>query len=384
MFYTSSIFAVLTICLCAMNKGSIAGASLVIALNYSTEMGWFMHFFGCLNWFMRMLTDVQKVFNLQECPQEKTQGTEKAPEQWPSQGEIAFMNVELRYRPNTEIVLRKLEFTVNSGEKVGIVGRTGAGKSTISMALTRIVELMGGKIEIDGVDISKLDIADLREQITMIPQDPIMFSGTLRYNLDPFDESTDERITELIKKAGLEYLLEGVSKQELKEKHEKELKDKLSGKTEEDETSSTEGKDDEKDEETEKKEKKDEDEEDGKGLKFKVQEEGKNLSVGERQLICIIRAILRCNKIVILDEATANIDVVTEQAIQKLINEEFLGATVMCIAHRLNTIIKSDKVLVMDKGQAIEFDSPKNLMANKQSVFSQMLKEKKRNPEQEF
>lgn len=182
------------------------------------------------------------------------------------------------------------------------------------MALTRIVELMGGKIEIDGVDISKLDIADLREQITMIPQDPIMFSGTLRYNLDPFDESTDERITELIKKAGLEYLLEGVSKQELKEKHEKELKDKLSGKTEEDESSSSETKDDEKKDE-EKDEKKEDEEEDGKGLKFKVQEEGKNLSVGERQLICIIRAILRCNKIVILDEATANIDVVTEQAI---------------------------------------------------------------------
>lgn len=207
---------------------------------------------------------------------------------------------------------------MNPGEKVGIVGRTGAGKSTISMALTRIVELMGGKIEIDGVDISKLDIADLREQITMIPQDPIMFSGTLRYNLDPFDESTDERITDLIKKAGLEYLLEGVSKQELKEKHEKELKNKLSGKAEEDESSSSETKNEEKEDkkEDEKKDEKAEDEEeDGKGLKFKVQEEGKNLSVGERQLICIIRAILRCNKIVILDEATANIDVVTEQAI---------------------------------------------------------------------
>ena len=197
------------------------------------------------------------------------------------------------------------------------------------MALTRIVELMAGKIEIDGVNIANLDIADLREQITMIPQDPIMFTGTLRYNLDPFDENSDERITELIKKAGLEYLLEGVSKQELKEKQDKKLKDKLSGKTEEEESSSSEGKDDKKesdkkDKKTEGNDKKKEDEEEeGKGLKFKIQEEGKNLSVGERQLICIIRAILRCNKIVILDEATANIDVVTEQAIQKLINEEF-------------------------------------------------------------
>lgn len=251
------------------------------------------------------------------------------------------------------------------------------------MALTRIVELMGGKIEIDGVDISKLDIEDLREQITMIPQDPIMFSGTLRYNLDPFDECTDERMIELIKKAGLEYLLEGVSKQELKEKNEKELKDKLAGKTtEEDESSSSENKEDEKKEKKDDEKKEEDEEEDGKGLKFKVKEEGKNLSVGERQLICIIRAILRCNKIVILDEATANIDVVTEQAIQTLIKEEFQGATVMCIAHRLNTIIKSDKVLVMDKGQAIEFDSPKALMADKTSVFSGMLKEKKRSTEE--
>ena len=307
------------ILLCAWNKGSVAGTTIVIALNYSQEMGFVQNLFHCLNGFFNQLTDIKKVFNLQQCPQEKAKGTEEAPKQWPSQGQIAFKDVQLRYRPNTEVVLRKLDFTVNPGEKVGVVGRTGAGKSTISMALTRIVELMGGKIEIDGQDISKLDIEALRSQITMIPQDPIMFSGTLRYNLDPFDENTDERITELIKKAGLEYLLEGVSKQELKEKHEKELKNKASGKTEEeDESSSTEGKEDEKEKKkTEEKDKKAEEkeEEDGKGLKFKVQEEGKNLSVGERQLICIIRAILRCNKIVILDEATANIDVVTEQAI---------------------------------------------------------------------
>ena len=158
--------------------------------------------------------------------------------------------MELRYRPNTEIVLRKLNVTANPGEKIGVVGRTGAGKSTLSMALTRIVELVGGKIEIDGVDISKVGIARLRNEITMIPQDPIMFNGTLRYNLDPFDECTDERINQLIKKAGLEYLLEGVSKKELKDKEEKEAKEKarkaLLGDEDEDDSSSD--KEEEKDE----------------------------------------------------------------------------------------------------------------------------------------
>ena len=328
---------------------------------------------------------------------------------WPEQGKIAFKDVELKYRPNTEIVLRKLNFTTSPGEKIGIVGRTGAGKSTISMALTRIVELVGGRIELDGVDISKVGIARLRNEITMIPQDPVMFAGTLRYNLDPFDESTDERMNDLIKKAGLEYLLEGVSKKELKDKEQKEAKEKarkalLQEEDDDAEDSSSDDEDEKKKKAKKKKEKKEKEgkdaktdkddkddkkdkdgkddkkkeEDDGKGLKFKVQDEGKNLSVGERQLICIIRAVLRCNKIVVLDEATANIDVVTEQAIQKLINEEFKGATVLCIAHRLNTIIRSDKVLVMDKGQAIEFDSPKALMADKSSVFSQMLKERKR------
>lgn len=248
------------------------------------------------------------------------------------------------------------------------------------MALTRIVELIGGKIEIDGVDISKLDMSDLRSQITMIPQDPVMFLGTLRYNLDPFDEHSDERILDLVKKAGLEYLLEGVSKQELKEKElEERAKAQKADDTSDTETSSVEDKKTEEDTKTEDKvEKTENKEDDDKGLNFKVKEEGKNLSVGERQLICIIRAILRNNKIVILDEATANIDVVTEQATQKLISEEFNGATVLCIAHRLNTIIKSDRVLVMDKGQAIEYGSPQALMADPTSTFNRMLQEKKR------
>lgn len=163
---------------------------------------------------------------MQAAPQENYDSQEAdLSKSWPEQGKISFKDVELKYRPNTDVVLRKLSFTVAPGEKVGIVGRTGAGKSTISMALTRIVELLGGKIEIDGVDTSKIGIARLRNEITMIPQDPVMFAGTLKYNLDPFDESTEERMNELIKKAGLEYLLEGVSKKELKDKEEKEAKE---------------------------------------------------------------------------------------------------------------------------------------------------------------
>ena len=260
------------------------------------------------------------------------------------------------------MILNKLTFNVGPGQKVGIVGRTGSGKSTTSMALMRIVELAGGKIEIDGVDISKIDLAVLRSQITMIPQDPILFSGTLRYNLDPFDEVTDDRIIDLIKKAGLEYLLDGKSKQEILDEQKRlELEKAKNPSVDANEKVTQKQQSNE-----------------GKGLNFNIKEEGKNLSMGERQLICIIRAILRSNKIVILDEATANIDVVTEQTIQRLINEEFVGASVICIAHRLNTIIRSDKVLVLDEGRALEFDSPQNLMANPNSTFSKMLKEKER------
>ena len=241
----------------------------------------------------------------------------------------------------------------------------------------------------------------------MIPQEPTLFSGSLRYNLDPFEEQTDERVMDLIKKAGLEYILEGTSKKELEDKKKKESDDEkkkkeslvkdLSDDEDEDEKKKKEEEEKKKKEEEEKKdkdgEKKDEDkdkkdgdedekkkkeEEDGKGLKFKIQEEGKNLSVGERQLICIIRAILRGNKIVILDEATANIDVVTEQYIQKLISEEFKGATVMTIAHRLNTIITSDRVLMLSRGSVLEYGSPKELMADPKSHFAKFAEEKKK------
>lgn len=241
----------------------------------------------------------------------------------------------LKYRPTTDPVLRNLSFTVPAGMKVGVVGRTGAGKSTICISLSRIVELFGGSIEIDGIDIAKIDLQILREKVTVIPQDPTLFTGSLKFNLDPFDNVDKERIEELLDKAGLTDLLHRSDNAE--EKH--------------------------------------------RGINMKITEGGKNLSSGERQLICICRAILRKNRIVILDEATANIDVVTEQKIQLLINDEFKQSTVITIAHRLNTIIKSNFVLVLAKGELVEYDSPQNLIADTKSEFAKLLKELKKKKE---
>jgi len=325
MMYASYLFHGLVLLLIAKYRTSAETISLVMLYNWTTDMGWLMHVITCFSWFKRNVVETQRVFNLHDVPQEKVKGEQDPPEGWPSQGNMEFKDVFLRYRPVCDRALNGISFRAKAGEKIGIVGRTGAGKSTLFMGLTRIVELEAGRIEIDGVDVSKIDLKTLRDQITMIPQDPTLFTGTLRFNLDPFDQHPDERILELIKKAGLEYMLEGTSKKELEDKkkeEEEERKRKENSQVVDDDDENEEKKGDDKKDEKEKEDKdkdkdkdKDEDEDDGKGLKFKVQEEGKNLSVGERQLICIIRAVLRCNKVVVLDEATANIDVITEKAI---------------------------------------------------------------------
>jgi len=193
-------------------------------------------------------------------PQEAMDGTIPFDEEWPSAGNIVFKNVCLKYRPGTEIILNGLSFEAKAGEKIGVVGRTGAGKSTICLSLSRIVEIFDGQILIDGIDIRTTDLAYLRSRITVIPQDPTIFTGTLRFNLDPEGRVGDDRIIELLKAAQLEDLLRKSEN----------------------------------------------------GLDTDLQEGGTNLSSGERQLLCICRAILRRSKVVILDEATANIDVVTE------------------------------------------------------------------------
>jgi ABC-type multidrug transport system fused ATPase/permease subunit len=207
--------------------------------------------------------------------------------------------------------------------KIGIVGRTGAGKSSLALGLFRLLEISEGEIIIDGLDINKLGLHDLRHKLTIIPQDPVIFSGTIRMNLDPFSSHTDDEVWNALEQVDLK-------------NHVMSLKKKL---------------------------------------EYECSEGGENLSVGQRQLICLARALLRKTKILILDEATASIDHNTDELIQKTIRSHFADCTILTVAHRLNTIMDSSRILVLDQGRIAEFDTPQNLLRNKSSKFYSMAKD---------
>ena len=221
-------------------------------------------------------------------------------------GDIVFRDVTLRYSSHLPKVLKELNINIKAGQKVGIVGRTGAGKSSLQAALFRLVELSGGSILVDGTDISTVGLHELRSQISIIPQDPVLFSGPLRRTLDPFDEYTDVDVWNVLEKV--------------------QLKDKVS---------ELEGQ-----------------------LQFTVSDAGSNFSVGEKQLFCLARALVRNNKVLMLDEATSNVDMLTDSVIQRIIRTHFRDATVLTIAHRLNTIIDADSIIVMGNGRVKECGTP--------------------------
>ncbi|KAJ9163266.1 hypothetical protein P3X46_022952 [Hevea brasiliensis] len=245
----------------------------------------------------------------------------RPPSAWPASGSIQFRDVALRYRPELPPVLHGLSFSVSPSEKLGIVGRTGAGKSSMLNALFRVVELERGEIVIDGCDVSKFGLTDLRKALGIIPQSPVLFSGTVRFNLDPFGEHNDADLWEALERA---HLKEVIRKNSF-------------------------------------------------GLDVEVYEGGENFSVGQRQLLSLARALLRRSKILVLDEATAAVDVRTDALIQKTIREEFKSCTMLVIAHRLNTIIDCDRILVLDAGQVLEHATPKELLSNEGSAFSRMV-----------
>ncbi|KAG9121358.1 hypothetical protein FRC07_002714, partial [Ceratobasidium sp. 392] len=240
------------------------------------------------------------------------------PAGWPQTGDIIFKDYCMRYRPELPLVLKDLNMTIQSGEKVGVVGRTGAGKSSLFLSLLRILEPASGTVLINGIDITKIGLHDLRRAISIIPQEPQLFEGTIRENIDPTDEHDDEKIWAAIEQAHLkEYVLT------------------LPG-----------------------------------GLDSIVKEGGSSMSSGQRQLVCFARALLRNTKILILDEATSAVDLETDKAIQQIIRgPQFKEITTLTIAHRLNTVIDSDRILVLENGTVAELDTPKVLLQNENSLF---------------
>lgn len=240
---------------------------------------------------------------------------------WPSRGTVQFRDVHMRYRPGLPLVLNGLSFSVRAGEKIGIVGRTGSGKSSILLALLRIVELDSGAILIDDVDIANVGLELLRSRITIIPQDPTLFSGSLRANLDPFARHSDAELWQALQLAQL---------------------DRYVG------------------------------EQPGK-LDFVIAPGGANVSVGQRQLIVICRALLRKPKVLLLDEATSNIDSSTDSIIQMLLRKHFADSTTITIAHRLNTVLDADRILVMDKGCLAEYDRPRVLVTRHDGLLRALI-----------
>uniref|UniRef100_A0A672LTP6 ABC-type glutathione-S-conjugate transporter n=1 Tax=Sinocyclocheilus grahami TaxID=75366 RepID=A0A672LTP6_SINGR len=316
--FFSALFAVIS--RGSLNSG-LVGLSISYALNVTQT----------LNWLVRMTSELETNIVAVERVREYAEITNEAPwitanrppDDWPTGGNIHFENYKVRYRPELELILHGITCDIQSTEKIGIVGRTGAGKSSLTNCLFRIIEASEGQILVDGIDISTLGLHDLRSRLTIIPQDPVLFSGTLRMNLDPFEKSSDEEIWTVLELAHLKDYVRGLPT----------------------------------------------------GLQHEVSEGGENLSVGQRQLVCLARALLRKSRILILDEATAAVDLETDDLIQNTIRTEFSHCTVLTIAHRLNTILDSSRVMVLDSGKIVEFDSPSVLLNNKQGHFYAMAKD---------
>lgn len=297
-------------------RPEFAGLAMISALSFT----------GLLQWSVRLAIQVEdsltSVERLVACADEVPQEAAYRGEPWsPAGGRIELRDLRMRYRPGLPLVLRGVTLDVPSGATVGVVGRTGAGKSSLAAALLRLTEPeSAGSVLIDGRDAAGLGLLQLRSQVAVIPQDPVLFSGTLRSNLDPFGEHPDEALLRALDQVGL-----GAAARE------------------------------------------------GGGLASPVAERGGNYSEGQRQLLCIARAVLKDARIIIMDEATSSIDVVSDAAIQRVMRDTFAGKTTLVIAHRLETIAHADRILVMGDGRVLEYDAPLDLLARRDSHFFRMV-----------
>ncbi|KAI9203690.1 P-loop containing nucleoside triphosphate hydrolase protein [Polychytrium aggregatum] len=304
------------------------------------------------------MNSVERVHEYLEIDQEAPAviETSRPPPGWPAKGHVQLNGVVVRYAPDLDPVLRGVSCEFKGRSKVGVVGRTGAGKSTLTLALFRIMELSGGSIVIDGVDISKIGLRDLRQKLTIIPQDPVLFTGDIRSNLDPFGEHSDDRLWSILERVRFLNTLQA----------------KLDGSSSSDnlpaQTSENQGQTQVQGQNTRAAA-----EASGFSLDTSVSEGGSNFSQGQRQLLCLARALLKESAITVLDEATASVDNETDAFIQETIRgSEFANSTVVCIAHRLRTIADYDSVLVLSHGEVAEFGTPFELMQREDGVFRKM------------
>ncbi|XP_069971116.1 ATP-binding cassette sub-family C member 3 [Penaeus vannamei] len=305
-------------------RGHISSGVVGLSVTYAISVNLI------LNWVVRVASEVEanvvsveRINEYLENEREADWTEADTPSAWPDEGSVSFRNYQTRYRPGLDLVLKGITCSFRPAEKVGIVGRTGAGKSSLTLGLFRLIEAAAGEIAIDKVNIADVGLHDLRGRVSIIPQDPVLFSGTLRLNLDPLDRCSDAEVWRALE---LAHLASYVRTQPA-------------------------------------------------GLLHPVDEEGANFSVGQRQLVCLARALLRNSRILVLDEATAAIDLETDDLIQATIRSQFAHCTVLTIAHRLNTIMDSDRVLVLHQGSVAEFDTPARLLADPHSVFYGMAKD---------
>jgi len=326
-------FAVATVVAANANiNAALAGFALSFSLQYSETVVEMIRRYSAMELDMN---STERIVEYTDMPTEDRSGAEP-PKEWPSHGRIQVEGLEAAYAPGLPSVLHGISFEIEPGQRIGVVGRTGSGKSSFTLALFRFIEARSGRILIDGMDIAKISLQAVRSRLSIIPQDPVLFSGTIRTNLDVFNQYDDEALLESLRHVHLLDTPETGS-----------------------ETPDTNGK--------------------GhntfKSLDSPVSEGGLSLSQGQRQLVCLARAIVARPKIMVLDEATSAVDMATDGLIQESIRKQFRGSTLIVIAHRLSTIADFDKILVMNNGHVVEFDEPRKLLEKPDGEFRRMLNE---------
>ncbi|XP_021764951.1 ABC transporter C family member 10-like [Chenopodium quinoa] len=323
---SATVLATAALCMVLLPPGTFSPGFIGMALSYGLglNLGMVVSIQNqCI--IANQIISVERIHQYTDIPSEALEviNDSRPPRNWPSLGKVVVHNLQIRYRTDTPLVLKGISCIIEGGDKIGVVGRTGSGKTTLIGALFRLVEPVEGKIIVDGLDISSIGLHDLRSRFGIIPQDPTLFNGSVRFNLDPLCQHTDEEIWEVLGKCQLK---EVVQKKE-------------------------------------------------QGLDSFVLEDGSNWSIGQQQLFGLGRALLRKSRILVLDEATASIDNATDMILQKTIRTEFADCTVITVAHRIPTVMDCTKVLTISEGNLAEYDDPIKLMEKEDSLFGQLVKE---------